>query len=176
MSKVKCVEGIPKSKLIRRNRRTETRNKKAERKHKSEYYYCYYMQNARYTNVYNTSIIPEKAVVYLDCELARVPVYNNITKSLTIKEQLIPVYKTKIIPEHEIRYRSGREITNIDPILRKVDMKSTKKTYRKIASKQLRRKLNYIDLNKIDIEDIDAININNGSTYKKDYDIAWNIY
>ena len=49
MSKVKPVVGVPKSKLLRRNRRTETRNKKAERSNtaKNDPKGSYYLQTEK---------------------------------------------------------------------------------------------------------------------------------
>ena len=165
MSKIKPVNDVPKAKLIRRNRRTETRNKKAQRKHKSDYYWCYYIKDSRYNNEYKIEVIPEKEVKTLEYTPIRLPAFDDSGSMCGWKTYNQYYIKTSIVPEHTIRHRIKHERIDIDPILKKVDTKSIKKTYRKIAKRQLRRKLNSINND-----------IANGSSYKKDFDVAWNVY
>lgn len=170
MSKVKPVVGVPKSKLLRRNRRTETRNKKAERSNtaKNDPKSSYYLQTEKLVGERKRVIVPEtKKEIYhfepVDV-IVRDPITNKITYRYTKQNKILDGYKT--IPEHTAYHRVGHRYEELkSPITRRSDFKSLKKYYRKLAARQLRRKLKF-----------DEFDVGGYSKYKRDYDIAWEIY
>lgn len=115
MSKVICPIDIPKSKLLRRNRRAETRNKKAQRDHMAKYYGGYWLQTESTNRIHKRVDVPEE------------------TKTLTHFE-----YKG-----FEPVTDSNGHVVGVKPIVKRADKnKAILKPYRKQAARQLRRRLN----------------------------------
>lgn len=164
MSKVHTydIDGLNKAKLIRRNRRFETKIKKIQRSKIPNYYSKYFYKRSGY--FFDDTII------------------NKSYKYYTVPEKLKEIYHIKTvfdesskfpkfikvsdgfvnIPEHTERQLIKCEyVPREKPILKRIDTNSIKQKYRKIAARQLRRK--------------STLSIPKGSWYKRDYDVAWNI-
>lgn len=167
MSKVHSIDGIPKQKLIRRNRRIETKKKKNQRmrdcRNGTYNYGSYWIQEETYCRKYEPVLVPERQVEKGHYEYKSVPVKDmkgEILYYISLPEYIVD--KVITIPEH-----MGKQFVNSywvslkSPMLRRSDF--SKKKYRKIAARRFRR--------------LDPLaDVSNGSNYKRYYDLAWEIY
>lgn len=167
MSKVHGIDGIPKEKLIHRNRRIETKKKKNQRmrdcRNGTYNYGSYWVQDETYVREYKQVTIPERKIEKGHYEWKSVPVRDyegNIERYVSIPSFVID--KIIVIPEHEGKqFKNSYWVPLKSPMLRRSDLR--RKKYRKVAARRFRR--------------IDPLaDIGNGATYKRYYDIAWEIY
>lgn len=165
MSKVKAVEGIPKSKIIHRNRRIETKKKKNQRIHSCENgeypYGTYYVKDENISRTYELKDIPEREAKKGHYEINKIPIYNEHNEIVKYKTSIKYIIDEIIlVPEHSKKcVTSVKYIPLKVPILKRCSL--NKKKYRKIAARRFRR---------------NPIDVSNGSNYKKCYDIKWLIF
>lgn len=153
---------IRKSKMKRQMRQYETNKKKNTRLRNAEnnvyngFIDGYYVISERYENKKETIVIPEKQK-----EIGHI---ENIPMTIWDGNGFVDIIFPKwisdgieIIPAREKKIRVGRNYYPIKP--RVIRINSGKKNYRKIASKKFRHKRkDYAE---------------NGSLYRKDYDVRW---
>lgn len=169
MSKVICPIDIPKSKLLRRNRRAETRNKKAQRDHMAKYYGGYWLQTESTNRIHERVDVPEETKTLTHFEYKGFePVTDSNGHVVGVKPIITYTEETITIPAHKERVCVGYKTTVFDkPIVKRADEnKAILKPYRKQAARQLRRRL------KNNPELVKSI----GSNYKKDFDVFWYAY
>lgn len=169
MSKVICPIDIPKSKLLRRNRRAETRNKKAQRGHMAKYYGGYWLQTESTDRIHERVDVPEETKTLTHFEYKGFePVTDSNGQVVGVKPIITYTEETITIPAHKRRVCIGYKTRVFNkPIVKRADENKTiLKPYKKQAARQLRRRLNN------NPELVKSI----GSNYKKDFDVFWSAY
>lgn len=162
MSKIKTdvaiqeALGIPKSKLIRRNRRAETRCKKAQRINAANNHATmYWLDEGEYKHTYRSEWVPE--TVKENCKYVW---YTSPTGHVYYKRI---VTDTTTIPAHNRRIRTSSEwVEREKPIIRRSWY--NKKSHRVIAAKTFRRAAKRLDYT-----------IGRGE-YKRYYDLAYMVF
>lgn len=168
MSKVKGFIDVydRKEKLRHSLRRKESALKKASRMRSANggaySYGCgYYVMSERKQAKYKTEVVPahteEKRKVFFE----RVPVYDTEGKVLFFTTR--PRYETETVrvPERKVRKCIHYSWEPITPYLRRINI--PKKSYKKMAARKVRRESKRIELS-------------DGASYKRMWDIAWEIW
>ena len=173
MSKVQYDGTIPKSKLLRRNRRIETRKKEKERKtYATQHYSHYYLVTEDCVTTYEKKTLPaqtkeighyEKVYTYSRDEVGNL-LFDKDGKALKVFSGFkFIVDEVKVIPEHEYRAIVDRYWVPREKPLLKRWYATQKKFHKKQAAKALRRIKN------------DEAFAHTGNHYKRFYDIAWEL-
>lgn len=163
MSKVIAVDGIPKQKLFRRNRRIETSNKKKQRKARSKYAGGYYYHDGEHlVNTYKLVEVPETTKDIYKNKFVDYPVFDENCSVVGRRLEIEKVFvKTEVIPAHKEKRVVGINWAKTKWAgVRKINTHSIKKTWRKIAAKKFRKS---------------SVDVSNGSAYKKNFDLWWAI-
>lgn len=145
MSKVFAHEFVPKSKLFRRNRRIETRKKKAEKIKMVDYNDNYYLDDTQFMVRYKMVEVPEQKVPCSHYEPVYWPVIDDKNNQVYSANGVPLMYKAnrlvedgfKIIPAHEERRTAELIWKPKNPILKYCGWRG-KTICKKLANKKVR--------------------------------------
>lgn len=165
MSKVKIRNEHLARKAVRENRRYETTRKKEERLKKAqnnEYPFLigYYVIDTRVSYQKKKVVVPEHTETRWVLVEKEIPIHDKSGNTITKKVPDL-VKKTVVVPQHVTSYRSGYTEEKIEPRAKRIN--AHKKRYRKEAARKFRRASKHKEFV-------------NGSNYKRDYDIEWEIW
>lgn len=163
MSKVKSIDGIKKSKLIKQLRRKET-FKKNNDKFTKYYKYGYYVHDEELEYFYEDVEVPEKVYETLKYKKVYHNIYDNDGNLVDYHSRQIPYIERKVVPAHTEHRIVGREWVKVTPKVRRVDISNLNNYCKKQTNRIIRN------------QKIDDENVYNKSSYRKVFERNWTIW